>query len=307
MPEITESEMKRIFYFNITYGCNSNCIFCYSHNTRHSGEPYNEMPVGQFFEYLNGNALSADDRVIINGGEPFVHTDIEKLLGGLIPYGCEVLVYTNGRLAADFDLSRLNGNFRFVIPVHGYEEIHDRITGVKGSYGETLRGLKALVENTDCPVDVKLIVNHKLVSEDSDGARTIQAFENGILFNHAIHLTKMADTVVSQRNGCRTVTNGEASRLTRIFFDYFRKRQIKIKIFDNCIKSMEWMKDCRPEKYRDGIEVYFKDRNQYRVLSPAGKAPDCRKECPFADNCISAVDTYKVLEFFDNKLYENLE
>ena len=36
-------KIKRIFYTNITYGCNSNCVFCYSHNTKHIKDTYNEV------------------------------------------------------------------------------------------------------------------------------------------------------------------------------------------------------------------------------------------------------------------------
>lgn len=299
--------MKRIFYFNITYGCNSNCIFCYSHNTWHNSEPHNEMSVEQFFRYLNGKGLSAYDRVIVNGGEPLMHTDIEKVLNGLIPYGCEVLVYTNGRLVTNYNLSGLNKNFRFIIPIHGYEEIHDSITRVKGSYKEALEGLEYLVNQTGCMVDVKLILNNKMILEDPYGEKTLQAFDQQIIFNHAVHLTKMADTIVSSKNGCRTITNDDASRFMRIFFDYFSQRHVRIKIFDTCIKSMERLKNSSLERYKDSLAVYFKDKNQYRILNLTRNFTDCMTDCSFADKCMSAVDEYKALEFFENKIYENLE
>lgn len=299
--------MKRIFYFNITYGCNSNCIFCYSHNTWHNAQPHNEMTVEQFFAYLDDKELSAKDRVIVNGGEPLMHTEIGKILGGLLPYGCEVLIYTNGRMITNYDLSCLNENFRFIIPIHGYEEIHDSITRVKGSYQETIAGLKYLVEQTNCPVDVKLILNNRMIEEDPSGDRTLQAFEREILFDHAIHLTKMADTIVSAQNGCKTISNDDASRFMKIFFDYFSQRNVKIKIFDSCIKSMEWMRSCEVKRDQEALIVYFKDRNQYRIMDLTRNRMDCMADCPFADRCMSAVDEYKALEFFENRLYENLE
>lgn len=299
--------MKRIFYFNITYGCNSNCLFCYSHNTRHNAEPYNEMAAGQFFDYLEEQKLSEDDRVIINGGEPLLHSAIGRILSGLISYGCEVLVYTNGRLIRNYDLTSLNEKFRFIIPIHGYEEIHDRITRVKGSYRETLGGLKYLVEQTDCLTDVKLILNNQMIEEDPCGEKTLQAFEREILYDHAIHLTRMADTIVSSRNGCKTITNEDASRFMKFFFDYFSQRHVRIKLFDSCIKSLELLTDCSPERYPDDLVVYFKDKNQYRIMDLTRKRMDCMADCPFTDRCMSAVDEYKVLEFFENRIYENLE
>lgn len=299
--------MKRIFYFNITYGCNSNCVFCYSHNTRHNSESYNEMLAEQFFQYLECQGITSRDRVIINGGEPLLHTEIEKILIGLIQYKCEVLIYTNGRLINNYDFTVLNKNFRFIVPIHGYETIHDSITGAHGSYKETIKGLKYLVEGTECLVDIKLILNNRIISEDPIGRKVLQEFEDTIVFNNAIHLTKMADTIISVRNHCQTIINEKASTFMQIFFDYFKDKNVKIKIFDTCIKSMSWLENKEVEKYKDSIEVYFKDKNQYRVMELSKNLSGCRKNCPFIDKCISAVDEYKTLEYFEDKIYENLE
>ena len=288
--------MKRIFYFNITYGCNSNCVFCYSHNTRHNSESYNEMLAEQFFQYLECQGITSRDRVII-----------EKILIGLIQYKCEVLIYTNGRLINNYDFTVLNKNFRFIVPIHGYETIHDSITGAHGSYKETIKGLKYLVEGTECLVDIKLILNNRIISEDPIGRKVLQEFEDTIVFNNAIHLTKMADTIISVRNHCQTIINENASTFMQIFFDYFKDKNVKIKIFDTCIKSMSWLENKEIEKYKDSIEVYFKDKNQYRVMELSKNLSGCKKNCPFIDKCISAVDEYKTLEYFEDKIYENLE
>lgn len=101
--------MKRIFYFNITYGCNSKCIYCYSHNTQHISKTFNEMSANDFFEYLAEFKIGHDDRVIINGGEPFLHSEIDSILRGLLIYDCEVLIYTNGRLLHEFSFDYLKG------------------------------------------------------------------------------------------------------------------------------------------------------------------------------------------------------
>ena len=195
----------------------------------------------------------------------------------------------------------------FRSPIHGYETIHDSITGVHGSYKETIKGLKYLVEGTECLVDIKLILNNRIISEDPIGKKVLQEFEDTIVFNNAIHLTKMADTIISVRNHCQTIINEKASTFMQIFFDYFKDKNVKIKIFDTCIKSMSWLENKEIEKYKDSIEVYFKDKNQYRVMELSKNLSGCRKNCPFIDKCISAVDEYKTLEYFEDKIYENLE
>lgn len=298
--------MKRIFYFNITYGCNSNCIFCYSHNTRHNSKPHNEISSIDFFDYLDAQNINAKDRVIVNGGEPFLHTEIEKILSGLIPYGCEVLIYTNGRSLPRYDISHLTKQFRFIIPIHGYEILHENITGVSGSYRETLKGLNALTQNTDCLVDIKMIINNPMVSEDHDGDLLINSL-NDVSFNNAVHITKMADTIVSKKNNCETVSNDDAAYYTKLLFEYFKKSNRRIKIFDTCIKDIAFESYGDHTKYKEDVRVYFKDKDHYREINLSKNFKKCMQKCIYADKCISAVDEYKVLEYFEGEIYENLE
>lgn len=297
----------RIFYFNVTYGCNSNCIFCYSHNTWHNSIPHNEMSATQFFTYLEANNICDSDRVIINGGEPLLHTEIDTILVNLIKYGCEVLVYTNGRLLINHNFSALNNNFRFVVPIHGTESVHDAITGIKGSYKETILGLKHLVFRSKCLVDVKLILNNELIQADPTGLSMIAAFNNEIAFNNAIHLTRMADTIISIQNGCKSVSNEDAAYYMNIFFSYFKSRLVIVKLFDTCIKNIPLLAEREVGKYSESIEVFFKDKNQYRKMDLTRIQSECMYSCPFRDKCMSAAEEYKVLEYFNDNFYEGLE
>lgn len=298
--------MKRIFYFNITYGCNSNCIFCYSHNTHHNSKTHNEIPSADFFDYLDSQHVNAGDRIIVNGGEPFLHTEIENILSGLVAYDCEVLIYTNGRILSQYDMSYLTKQFRFIIPIHGYEIIHENITGVKGSYRETLMGLNKLAHDTDCLVDIKIIINNFMISEDYDGSLLIRSLDD-VSFNNAVHITKMADTIVSKKNKCEAVSNDDAAYYTRLLFEYFKKSEKKIKIFDTCIKNIAFETYVNHIKYKEDVRVHFKDKNQYRELNLSRNFIKCMEKCLCLDKCMSAVDEYKVLEYFKGKIYENLE
>ena len=296
----------RIFYFNITYGCNSNCIFCYSHNTKHSKKTYNEISSEAFFKYLDDNNLKPEDRVIINGGEPFLHSQIDCILKGLQTYGCEVLIYTNGRLVKNFSLEYLSEKYRFVIPIHGYEEIHDKITGVPGCYDETLQSLHYLKDNVRCKVDIKIIINNYMIDQDPDKNKLGISLAN-VPFNNAVHITKMADTIVSKRNGCKSVKNEKAAEYTKWLFDYYKSRDINIKLFDTCVKNIEWEKYGEMPHYLDSITVYFKDKNQFREMILERSLPECMPTCMCKEKCVSAVDEYKAIEFVKGKIIENLE
>lgn len=306
MPEI-ECQMKRIFYFNITYGCNSNCVFCYSHNTWHNSMPHNEIDADAFFAYLDEMKLNGNDRVIVNGGEPLLHTQIENILLGLRKYQCEVLVYTNGRLLTQGDYSLLNDRYRFVIPIHGTETVHDKITGIPGSYKETIAGLRHLANTSLCAVDIKLILNQQLMEADPDGLKMKEAFDTDIVFNNAIHLTKMADTIVSMRHGCNSVSNEEAAGFMRIYFDYFAKHNVEIKLFDTCIKDITGLEKAEIHSFDEDIVVYFKDYSQFRVMDLSRQFPECYVNCKCKNKCVSAVDEYKTLVFTNGEFYKELE
>lgn len=208
--------MKRIFYFNVTYTCNSNCVFCYSHNTIHSGKLHNEIGNEQFVEYLRRHSANKTDRVIINGGEPFLHSSIINILKSLKEFGCETLIYTNGRLLYKYDLTFLDENYRFIIPIHGYEKLHDSITRVKGSFADTIKSFD-YIKTLNCLIDVKIILNSVMANNESEVEETLRILEQ-FPVNHAIHITKMADTIVSQKNNCQSVTRWQAAKCTKFFF-----------------------------------------------------------------------------------------
>lgn len=303
-------EGKRIFYCNITYGCNSNCIFCYSHNTQHNRISYKEIAVESFIDYLRGNGVDKNDRIIVNGGEPLLHYQIESLLMQLNKFGCEVLIYTNGRLLKSLNPEILSERFRFVIPIHGYQELHDRITGINGSYNETIQGLQALINPSNkCQVDIKLIINNEMINDYNTFKMSLESLKN-VPLNNAVHITKMADTIISKRNNCESINDTIASEYTREIYEYYAEYyadNYKIKIFDTCIKGMKQYIPNTVDIRCFPKAVYFKDLNQESTVDLKKTILDCEDTCSLAKLCQSAVGEYTVLEFFKNEVYIELE
>ena len=291
-----------IYYFNITYTCNSNCVFCYSHNTIHSGRKFNEIEPDDFVEYLKSQRLQESDRVIINGGEPFLHSNIIDILRSLLDFRCEVLIYTNGRCLNNVDFSFMTNKYRFVIPVHGYKMLHDEITRCQGSYDSMVEGIKHL-GNYNCKIDVKVILNPKMMSSIEEFNKTICSLDT-IGFNNAIHITKMADTIVSQKNGIPSIHNDDASYYTMLLFEHFKDKNIIIKMFDTCVK------DVKVTKYKGEditIRVFFKDARTSWEFELNTPVIACRKTCPMTMYCESAVGDYTVLEYKNNQFYKGIE
>lgn len=290
-----------IYYFNITYTCNSSCVFCYSHNTIHSGHIYNEISPDEFVKYLREQQVQKSDRVIINGGEPFLHSEILTILKSLCDFGCEVLIYTNGRCLNNFDLSFVTENFRFVIPIHGYKILHDKITRCEGSFTEMASSMQYL-SSLRCKVDIKIILNPFMISSQEEFDKTLKDIDC-LIFNNAVHITKMADTIISQKNGIPSVSNASVAKFNRILFNHFSNRKSVLKFFDTCIKELPVVDF---DNRSIPIKVHFKDAKTQWDFNFYTPEDECRHLCPKRDFCQSAVGNYTVLEY-DGSFYKGLE
>ena len=287
-----------VFYFNITYTCNSNCVFCYSHNTIHSGRIHNEIELDDFVNFLKSQNVQSTDRVIINGGEPFMHSNIIHILKSLLYFKCEVLIYTNGRCLENYDFSFMTSNYRFVIPVHGFRELHDMITQSPGSYDEMVRGINHLTQYS-CKIDIKVIINPDMISSMLIFNQTLSSLDD-LRFNNAVHITKMADTIISKKNGLPSIDNREASFYTKQLFEHMKKREVIIKLFDTCVKEIK-IESCEDRVIP--LNVLFKDSKSSRNIALDEPNWSCRKRCPKSRFCHSAVYNYTVLEY--NKIFYN--
>lgn len=297
--------MKRIFYSNINYSCNSNCIFCYSHNTIHTGKPHKEIACQKLSEYWTRFKVDSFDRVIINGGEPLLHQEITEIFNVLTQLGCETLVYTNGRLASLLQPEFIDvPTFRFIIPVHGYRELHDEITGVLGSYDQMLTGIQNLM-NKQCKVDLKIILNSKMVEDERSFNETFTSLQK-IPFNNAIHITKMAETIVSKKNRFSGVDNLNASFYTEKLVKFFISKGI-VKIFDTCVKDISKHINTPLAAFKEPLEVFFKDCANEKKIELTPPIMDCWHRCSSREFCRSAVSEYTVLEISNNQIRINLE
>lgn len=297
-------KIKRIFYTNITYGCNSNCVFCYSHNTKHIKDTYNEVSKESLVEYWNRMCVTKNDRIIINGGEPLLHTEFKDILAATQKYGCEVLIYTNGRLLSTLDTSILISNYRFVVPIHGHEELHDNITRVRGSYQEMIEGVNRLA-SSKALVDLKVIINNQMAIYREKYLKTLDSLCQLPDIN-AVHITKMADTILSQRNQCPSVIPEMSSRCTKGLFDYFKNKCV-VKLFDTCIREIVSDNSIVVNELGQEIKVFFKDAQHEFALNLEKPYLRCMDTCKYKDICQSAVGEYTVLEVNDNSFSIGLE
>lgn len=187
--------MIRIFYFNITYSCNSDCLFCLSQHT-HRENIQTEMTLGQFQECLSRVEPSQDDLIVLNGGEPTISPCFYSIWSEAVASQAgHVDIYSNGRsLQVNRSSPAASKKTRFIIPIHGSEAIHDRVTGSVGSYAQTMNSLRSL---SGWDYSLKFIISSLLVAEKFDIFRFLASSD---LHPSSIFLARQNQTEKSERN-----------------------------------------------------------------------------------------------------------
>lgn len=152
--------MSRVFYFNITYRCNSKCQFCFSYSTNNNGK---EMSFQEIFDSLKMVSPTSNDLIVINGGEPTIHKDFYFILSKIhMLYNSEIVVYTNGTILDILQVSP-KSNLSFIVPIHGTEKVHNHITQIEGHYQKTINTLNCL-NNARFRYKIKFILNEEMIS-----------------------------------------------------------------------------------------------------------------------------------------------
>jgi uncharacterized protein len=130
-------------YLNITYRCNSRCLFCAA-DVAYKKEP-RKMTLDDM-KRLIGNKHY--DEIQLSGGEPSIHPDIIEAVEHCRAHASRVSILTHGRTLQNATFAErllASGITAFVIPLYGPDsESHHFVSGVKGSFDQTVRGFENL-------------------------------------------------------------------------------------------------------------------------------------------------------------------
>lgn len=135
--------MSKLHYFNITYVCDSDCLFCAANIGIISHDTYT-MGIEDFEEKLLAEDVQNGDRVIISGGEPTMSPYFWQILNICEKYKCCIDLTTNGHFFSDQKNAEKISAYNSVvvrIPVFGVGDYHDFLTGKQGNYNKTMQAL----------------------------------------------------------------------------------------------------------------------------------------------------------------------
>lgn len=141
--------------------CNNKCIMCTNMKeySEGSSEQYTlKNQIKKMEEYILGNTSifykgsENSNYIALTGGEPTLHPDFLKLLNYYRKRcsNVQITLLTNGRTLANEEfakkyLSAVGSLGRTIIPLHSSEpQEHDYISGVEGSFLQTVKGLENL-------------------------------------------------------------------------------------------------------------------------------------------------------------------
>jgi len=126
----------------LTSRCNLKCRMCSAYEFRQT--KFREMQVADL-QRLVQQVRAFSPSFYFGGGEPLIRDDITELVHTVKSAGLPLGIVTNGlRLTSEIrrDFIRF-GLDHILVSIHGPEETHDQITGVKGSFKKTTSNIEA--------------------------------------------------------------------------------------------------------------------------------------------------------------------
>lgn len=154
-----------ILVWDITYFCNLKCYFCDLEEV-HRDRMNKQLSLEQAKKVIDHVAEADVLFISITGGEPLLRKDLEDIAEYARDKGLLPALATNGTLMTKDRAKRIAKAFHNVtMSLDGFEETHDKIRGVPGTYRRTLKGLKNLINRQGSMVGVNFVINEHNYNE----------------------------------------------------------------------------------------------------------------------------------------------
>jgi len=130
--------VSAVFY--VTARCNLRCVFC-SRWKKNEGE----LTKDEALKVIDKLCDAGVTYINYSGGEPLLRDDLEEIASRSKDCGCINTLSTNGTLITPARAKSLGKVFDGItVSLDGFEDVHDRTRGIKGTYLRALKGLKYL-------------------------------------------------------------------------------------------------------------------------------------------------------------------
>lgn len=133
--------------FEVTYGCNNNCIFCYNSKQL---KKKTELNTQEAISIIRDMASCGVMSVNFNGGEPLYREDYFDIVAEADRLAMDIHMNTNAGLIDSFTARLIARYFKSICTtvLSGNSEIHDRLSGRKGALKDAVSGIRNLQANS---------------------------------------------------------------------------------------------------------------------------------------------------------------
>ena len=159
-------DKKPVVVWNITRGCNLNCVHCYAHAVEISREK--ELSGDQAMAIIDDLAKFGSPVILFSGGEPLFRPDLMDLAGYAVKKGMRAVISTNGTLIDRQKAEALKeiGLSYVGVSLDGMEEVNDRFRRKKGAFRDALKGIRNCRE-AGLKVGLRFTMNRSNIGEIS--------------------------------------------------------------------------------------------------------------------------------------------
>lgn len=149
----------------ITSRCNLRCSYCYFFDNPETR--YTDLPTESWLRFFEELGRAAVMDVCLLGGEPFIRSDLPRLIEGIVVNRMRFSILSNGTLISDeiasFIRSTNRCNFVQVSIDGSNAQAHDSCRG-EGSFARAVNGIRILQEN-DVPVTVRVTLHRHNIDD----------------------------------------------------------------------------------------------------------------------------------------------
>lgn len=156
--------------FLITPHCNFKCNICSFNNNRNLDlDSITVNDIEKFISTQSGHKPF----IFFSGGEPFMRDDFIDILRIVKKYNLKCGINTNGYILDNAKIKKLVdlGIELIIFSLYGPEEIHDGITGIKGSYAKTAENINLFCRNRN--KKTKVILSCTITKTNADSLENI--------------------------------------------------------------------------------------------------------------------------------------
>lgn len=155
-----EAVLERRHWVRLTKACNNRCLFCLDTDAQDGST----LPLEAIKAEIRRGLTIGGERLILSGGEPTIHPQFAELVAFGRSLGYKgVQTISNGRMFSykRFCNSVLDAGLSEVtVSIHGHTpELHDMLVGVPGAFDQAVRGLKNLLADGRCVVNIDIVIN----------------------------------------------------------------------------------------------------------------------------------------------------